>query len=51
MSIISIVILVFAAVLLVLIIAGVPVSQKVLNILFLVIVIAMIANTEGWLGK
>jgi len=42
MDILLLISLVFAVVLLVLIIAGVPVSQKVLNILFLVMVILML---------
>ena len=46
-----IILLVFAAVLLVLIIAGVPVSQKALNILFLILVILLILERTGWVNR
>jgi hypothetical protein len=51
MSIISIILLVFAVVLLILILANVPVSQRALNILFLILVIFMIIAGAGWLNN
>jgi hypothetical protein len=46
---IQIILLIFAVVLLVLVISNVPVSQKVLSILFLLLVIFVIVNGAGWL--
>jgi hypothetical protein len=48
MAILSIIVLVFAVVLLVLIVANVPVSQKALNILFLIMVILI--SLGSWQG-
>jgi hypothetical protein len=50
MSIIPLILLVFAVVLLVLIVAGVPVSQKVLNILFLIMIVLLCFNGIGYLN-
>ncbi len=47
MPILSIVILVIAAVLLVLVLVGVPVSQRALNILFLALVVLLTLNYAG----
>jgi len=50
MDIFVIFLLVFAVVLLVLILANVAVSQRTLNILFLILMILVLCNNSGWFG-
>lgn len=49
MDIIVIAIMVFALMLLVLVVANVPVSQKALNILFLLMIVLLCINSAGWI--
>jgi hypothetical protein len=49
MDILVIAILIFAIVLLVLVVANVPVSQKALNILFLLMIVLLCVNGAGWI--
>lgn len=50
MSILNIITLIFAVVLLVLVLSD-KVSQKIINIFFLIILILMILNGSGWIGQ
>lgn len=47
----AIILLVFAVVLLILVLVNVPISQRVLNILFLILVIFVLVHNAGWLGN
>lgn len=50
MSIIAIGLLVAAIVLLIIILAGVPVSQRAINILFLIMIVLLCVTGAGWLN-
>jgi len=50
MSILNVITLIFAVVLLVLVLSD-KVSQKIINIFFLIILILMILNGSGWIGQ
>lgn len=50
MSILNIITLIFAVVLLVLVLSD-KVSQKIINIFFLIILILMILSGSGWIGQ